>query len=64
MDNLKCFILITVIEIIRCAILRDSLDVALAIASQAVGDCVNPPWRAKDVIFSVMHIPALPIGKR
>lgn len=26
--------------------------------------CVKPPWRAKDVIFSVMHIPALPIGKR
>ncbi|AWP02417.1 putative ankyrin repeat and SAM domain-containing protein 1A-like [Scophthalmus maximus] len=33
------------------------------IASQAVCDCVNPCGRAKDVIFSVMHIPALPTGK-
>ncbi|KAF0034629.1 hypothetical protein F2P81_012387 [Scophthalmus maximus] len=33
------------------------------IASQAVCDCVNPRGRAKDVIFSVMHIPALPTGK-
>lgn len=24
----------------------------------------SPPWRGEDVIFFVMHIPALPIGKR
>lgn len=64
MDNLNGFILIAVTEIIKCAIQLTSLDVAFVIVSQAVCGCVNPPWRAKDVIFSVMHIPALPIGKR
>lgn len=31
---------------------------------QLSSDCMNPPWQAKDVIFSVMRVPALPIGKR
>lgn len=55
-DN--CSILITVTEIIRCAIQHTSLDVAPLIASQALCGWVSPPWREKDVIFSVMHIPA------
>lgn len=60
----KCFILITGTEIIRCAIQGASLVVAFIIASAAVCGCVHSPWREKDVIFSVMHTPALPIGKR
>lgn len=47
-----CLNLITVTEIQRA-----SLDMA---AHWAVWGCVKPPWWWEDVIFFVMHTPALP----